>query len=257
MSWKSLNQSVHKVAITGATSATAMWMARVFFENGIRTHALCSQQESFYSGLKKERLQWLKTIAHVHFDLRAERNDLSSWIRENKPSIWIHHHHLMKDYKSQNYNYEEALKEGIEPLDSIFKSLQPSCQGIIYTGSYFESGEGGKEAQPASPYGQSKTVVGEELKSRAKTLSLPFSKIILPDCVGPLENSERFIPKLLQAALAGETFQLFAPKQIADHLPLEAVGRVYFEEATNLLNQVEKTRKPSGWIAPLETGPKK
>jgi UDP-glucose 4-epimerase len=236
----------NKVAITGATSATALWIARAFSLKGWNTLALCSRAEESYSGIKKERLKWLKTQAQVSFDVRAETDGFADWIKINKPAIWVHHHHLVENYKGSDYDYTRSRKEGVAPLIKLVEALKENnCRGIILTGSYFEPGEKGANN---TPYGKSKAEVSKALESLTSALKIRFSKIVIPDPVGPLENEERFLPQFLKAIRENRGFNLTTPDLIADHISMEELGKIYEEAGRDLLVSKGKVSRPSGWV---------
>ncbi len=240
----------NKVAITGATSATALWITRVFSLKGWNTSALCSRLEDSYSGIKKERIRWLKTLAQVSFDVRSETDGFARWIKINKPGIWVHHHHLVENYKSPNYDYARSLKEGVAPLVKLVEALKENnCRGIILTGSYFEPGEQGSNN---TPYAKSKTEVSEALKHLADALKIRFSKIVVPDPVGPLENEDRFLPQFFKALKEERKFNLTTPDLVADHIPMSDLGKIYEEAARDLLTSKGKVIRPSGWVGPYK-----
>jgi len=236
----------NKVAITGATSATALWIARAFSRKEWNTFALCSKHEDAYSGQKKERLKWLKTQAAVTFDIRAETNGFTNWVKINKPSIWVHHHHLVENYKSPNYDYVRSLKEGVAPLVKLVAALKENnCRGIILTGTYFEPDE---KSSSNTPYGKSKSEVSEALKHLTSALKIRFSKIIIPDPVGPLENEDRFLPQFINAFKENRKFNLSTPELVADHISMNELGKIYEQAARDLLASKGKVIRPSGWV---------
>lgn len=235
-----------KVAITGGTSATAVWIARAFSLKGWQTFGLCSRPENFYSGLKKERIMWLKTQSSVSFNIRSENDDFIPWVKANKPAIWVHHHHLVENYNKPNYDYERSLREGVAPLMKLVSTLKENnCRGIILTGSYFEPGE---KASNDTTYGKSKAEVSKALTHLAKAHQIRFSKIVVPDPVGPLENEDRFLPQFIKAFKENRKFNLTTPSLIADHISMVELGKIYEQTAHDLLVSKGLVIKPSGWV---------
>jgi UDP-glucose 4-epimerase len=239
-----------KVAVTGASSASGIWIGKSFQDKNWEVHALCSQTENTYTGLKARRIAWLKKISQVSFALRAEKDTLAPWILANKPTIWIHHHHHMENYRTPEFNLAQARREGIPPLKAIVTALREvDCKGIIYSGSFFEPGEGGDQNFGiSSSYSLSKKEVGKELEKIAAAVGIPFSKIVIPDPTGPLESIDRFLPMALNAAKNGVTFELRSPDSISDHIALQDLAEVYVGVAEKLLIGIQDTYRPSGEI---------
>jgi UDP-glucose 4-epimerase len=241
------------LGLSGASSFTGIWIAREFASRGWQVHGLLSQSgASKYEGLKKVRLDQLMSTAQVHFGVRAEDETMTSWISKNRPEIWIHHHHFMDNFRGADYDEKKAFETGVRPLESLVKALKSSgCKGIIFSGSYFEPGEGGAASAEVvrTPYARSKKLVWEELAKLCKTHHLPLSKIVIPNPIGPFENEDRVIPILIKRSIDGSALQLFAPDSLSDNLPIWSLAHVYADIAEGLLKGEEKIVRPSGWVA--------
>jgi UDP-glucose 4-epimerase len=184
------------VAISGASSFTGIWIARAFHERGYSVHALLSSQEGSYTDIKAVRVRFLQQHATLHHNVRAENGSMATWIEKNSPSLWIHHHHFMENFRNKDYDLTQAEAVGIEPLLKIVDALaKASCAGMIYSGTYFEPGEGGQaEDAPATPYAISKKKVWKHLLNETQKASLPISKVVIANPIGPFENEDRMIP---------------------------------------------------------------
>lgn len=247
------------IAITGASSFTGFWIARSFAESGYRVYALCSRYGEEYHGLSATRLRLLKAHAEIHFGLRAEADLLVDWISSFMPDIWIHHHHFMEEFRSPNYDVERSRQIGLYPLEKIVKALAKSkTRGILYSGTYFEVGEGGKSPSEAvTPYAMTKTEVGQRLQEITTALGLPLSKIVIPNPVGPLENADRLIPYLLDSARRRSLVVLRSPQALMDVIPIRVLARQYVSTVEQLVAGEAKTIRPSGWVGSVESWVKK
>lgn len=238
------------VAITGASSFTGLWICQAFQAQGWKTHALLSLSgEKDYLGLKGMRVKSLKQDVPVYFGVRAENNSMVQWINQHKPSIWVHHHHWMENFRSPSYDSARALQIGLEPLSELVKTLsQSGCQGIIYSGTFFEPEEGGSDRKGApTPYAISKKVIWEHFHELATAYQIPISKIVIPDPVGPFENSDRMIPQLLKSSQNNSTFLLRSPNSAGDHIPVKILSESYVKCAEKLLLKEALIYRPSGW----------
>lgn len=251
---RSMNQK--SVGLSGASSFTGIWIAREFASRGWQVHGLLSQADlAKYDGLKKIRVEQLSQSAKLHWGVRAEDGaqgtSMAEWISSMRPEIWIHHHHFMDNFRSADYDEKEAFDTGIRPLEGLVKALQASgCLGIIFSGSYFEPGEGGDRSADIArtPYARSKKLVWDELSKLCKAHRVPLSKVVIPNPIGPFENEDRVIPILIKRSIEGAPLQLFAPDSLSDNLPVWALARVYADVAEKLLMGVEKLARPSGWV---------
>jgi UDP-glucose 4-epimerase len=240
-----------RVIITGASSFTGVWISRAFNLAGWDVHSFCARAETAYQGLVAERVKLLRDFSTVHFEMQSESKEFLQKIENVMPHIFVYHHHYMTDYGSENYNLSLALKVGLTPLPEIMKSLKMiATSGIIFSSSYFENFD-----PKVSPYGESKRIIGKEIESLSSKLEIPFSKIIIPNPVGPLENEDRFIPQLLKAARNKEDFKLTAPTKKANHVPVSFLAEGYTLLAKRLIEDKEKSFnwEPLGWEGTYES----
>lgn len=230
------------MAITGATSATALWIASAFSKAGWQVHSLCSLSEKDYSDQRKERLRWLREFSQVHFELRSAHAKIQ-WVKCYNPDIFVFHHHHMEQYRQPGFDHRKAVLDGVEKAaELIFELKRGSCRGLLYSASYFELNGS------TSPYTQSKVQVGTFLKESALVHELPFSKIYVPDAFGPFENEDRFIPLVLRAARLGIPFELKNPTYVGNHMTMHELAEVYVTAATAILEGERVDFFPRGWI---------
>ena len=238
------------VAITGASSFTGFWICRAFLAAGWNVHGLCARPKIAYSGLKALRISELEKNIQLHFALLAQEGLLSSWIKDYRPGVWVHHHHFMENFRSKYYDLNNALRIGIQPLPDLLASLkQVNCLGIIYSGTYYEPNEGGQAAnEQITPYAKSKYEVWNALRLGAAAIDLQCSKIVIANPIGPLENNDRLIPQLLKAAKAKQPFRLLFPKNITDNIPVTTLAESYVKIAGKLIDGRSEIIRPSGWV---------
>ena len=239
------------VAISGASSFTALWIARALQANGWRVHALCHRRRDAYTGVRALRIGLLREWSEVHFDLRAEDGGLARWVRRHRPAVWIHHHHWMEAFRSPAYDVGQAKKVGLDPLPELVTALaHERAAGIVHSGTFFEPGEGGNPpATPSTPYARSKREVWEALAQQAGAAGLRASKVVIPNPIGPLENEDRLVPSLVRSSLQGMRFTLGAPDSVSDYLPVNVLAGVYVTTARELLAGRAQIRRPSGLLA--------
>lgn len=234
-----------KIGISGVTSFTGSWIAREFSRRGHTVFGLCSSCKDQYPGLIQARIQKLLANVELIENIKVETGQMAQWIGESQIEIWIHHHHYMKDFRKPNYDYSAFEKICIDPLSDIFESLKKcKARGIIYSGSYFEPGEGGEIRPPPTPYAASKLQVWNELQKSG----LPVSKIVIPNPIGSFENPDRLIPQMIEAAKSNQVLEIQTPHFINDHLPVEILASEYVDAAERLKAKEQTIRRPSGWI---------
>ncbi len=242
-----------KVAITGATSFIGVWLIRECVKQGWKVFAHLRKPPHEYSGLKRTRLDFLKDLPAesvewvVGFEADAQDPErrFETWILKNPGCYWIHHHHFMDDFRSPDYQVDRARQVGLAPLPGIVRALSAAeCPGVIYTGSYFEPGEGGpvqiSSGQVPTPYAQSKRWVWDALQENGEKEGLLLSKCVIPNPFGPMENEDRLIPQLILKARQKQTLQVSSPQAVGDQLPIQNLVQVY----AGLLEALHTDRRP-------------
>lgn len=240
-----------KVAITAASSFTGLWILEAFASGGFKTAGLSSRASSQGGDLSSRRLQRAEQACTIHYNIESSSGSMEKWIREHKPHIWVHHHHFMENFRSPQYDLQKAFEVGVKPVGAIVAALsEGGCKGIIYSGSYFEPGEGGDRAPfNRTPYSESKKRVWEELGVHCAKFGIPLSKVVIPNPIGPFENEDRLIPFLLQAASKGTAFKVTQPEATSDNIPWYALAETYVEAAQDLLQGKARVVRPSGKVS--------
>jgi hypothetical protein len=160
----------------------------------------------------------------------------------------------MDDFRSPSYDVVRADAIGLSPLDQMVAALAAcDCKGVIYSGTYFEPGEGGHDdSYAATPYAQSKRRVWLRLQELCRQLGLALSRVVIPSPTGPLENSDRFVPSLLRLARDDQPLTLRSPQSVADNLPVQTLAEEYVRIADCLLAGEPCTSRPSGLVCTVE-----
>lgn len=238
------------VGISGASSFTGYWIAKILSEKGCQVSSLFSRARNEYQGLRAERVQ--NAAGEPFFKIDATRGDIRRWIKEFRPQIWIHHYHWMQNFRSADYDLVRAREIALDPLPGIVSQLVESgCQGIIYSGTYCEPGEGGNQ-NSRLPYAHSKKEVWERLAELCRDQGMPLSKVVIPNPVGPLEDSERLTPALLAAAVHRTDFSVRTPDAKMDFIPIREIGEIYAKLSRDLVRGHSAIVRPSGWVGSVE-----
>jgi len=240
-----------KIALSAASSFTGFWIARTLRKQGWEVLPLSSSAPGTGEGLRGLRMKLLEKDFRVQFGVASHDGSMVRWIHSNKPEIWVHHHHFMEEFRSPQYDTARAIEVGIKPLSEIVHALvEGGCRGIVYSGSYFEPGEGGAQT-PAerTPYARSKKMVWDELSRQAGAAGIPLSKVVIPNPVGPFENVDRLIPILIQSSLMSSVFKVTQPASTSDNIPWHILADVYAEAIQNLSKGNGKIFRPSGRVS--------
>ena len=247
-----------QIAISGVSSFTALWIANALADyretalSPFLVQGLMTKQLSQYQGLKARRLRRLDARVTVHDNIQSQDGTMARWIRTHRPAIWIHHHHHMQNYRLPSYDLVEARAIGINPLGEIIEALKTSgCRGVIYSGSHFEPEERGQGKSPTS-YAESKTEAWNCLKSHCIGQNLPLTKIVIPNPVGPFENADRMIPRLLSCAETGVSFNLNNGNSVSEFISVKDLADLYVSTALAMLSpKYSEVAPPTNILRPL------
>ena len=219
--------------VAGASSFTGMAILERLHMRGWKPIGLTRAGANETSGIKKWRLERLKAKGiDIIEGVRSEDGTMAEWVLKHSPKYWIHHFHMMDRFRSPDYDVQTALATGLHPLERLVKALaQSGCRGVVYSGSYFEPGEGGQSISAGvTPYAETKRQIWLTLKELVDRSQMPLAKVVIPNPIGPGENPDRLIPLLVQKSGFGggnETLELKAPSATAENLPVQLLAEVY------------------------------
>jgi UDP-glucose 4-epimerase len=243
-----------RAVISGGTSYTAACIAQAFARHGHDVVALCRGELGAYSGLRRLRLERMRTAGvTIHGGLDAENGAMAGWLALRRLDVWIHHHHPMEDFRAPTYDTVRARAVALDPLDGIFGALGAAgAKAVLLSGTYFEPGEGGRPASaPATPYAALKGELSAAVAARAAAAGLAFGKVVIGAPTGALENEDRLTPQLIRAAERRVPFALRAPESVMDMIPGETLAEIYVEAARERLDACSREPRvwrPSGWV---------
>ena len=246
-----------KVLLTGATSFTGHHIARAFRAAGYQVIATLTEKKSeprdAVSAQRLERARVDHWIEEAAFGTPAFVDS----IKLHRPQILINHGASIKGYRDPSFDYLKCVSTSLFEARTVMKTLRESgCKSFLHSGSIFEPDEGTLKAGTAgsseaiSIYGTSKNLVWQGLRFFAHEASLPISKIVIANPVGPFENPDRLIPIFVSEWKSGKVPVLKTPKLVRDNIPASWLANVYLEEAERALNSAHpesRVRRPRGY----------
>jgi len=232
--------------LTGATSFTGAYIAKLLLENAFEVYAPLRLKADEYKGLKAERLSLLpeaKIIAPC--DISSEA--LIAEINKLKPTIFINHGGHIENYRSEDFDFLKHLEVNLKHVKALIKSLkQNGCKLFIHSGSAFEPGgspsgrgilEGSYSLYGISPYGVAKKMVWDMLAFWCNKEGLNAVKIIIPNPYGHLENEDRLLPIFAASIKSGKPVQLSNASDVRNNIRGEKLAEYYLEACNLALNE--------------------
>lgn len=237
-----------KVLLTGVSSFTGCHIGRALVENGFDVCGTLTRLSPDYSGnaLIQTRLEYSK-LKNFVYEAPFGSKAFVRGIKEFSPEILISHGAPIHGYRSPDFDQESAYQRAVFNLDETVACFKNSGgRKMIYSGTVFEPIDG---ADALSPYGQMKKRVSDALEQTCETYGIVFSKVYIPNPVGPFENEDRLIPIFVKKWKNKEKPLLSAPRLVWDNLPANWLAEVYADES---LSPSARERRPSGYKISLE-----
>lgn len=231
------------IIFTGSSSFTGMWFIEELSKAGHSVTATFLRPFDKYLGIKKERLEKVKSSAFSLIDNCPFGSESFFELIESK-SHWdllCHHAADVTNYKNLDFDYIEAVRKNTNNIDKVLKKLQEKgCNKVLLTGSVFEQREGigSDELRAVSPYGLSKGLTADIFKYYCNIRNINLGKFVIPNPFGPYEE-DKFTSFLIKNWFNGKIAPIGYPDYIRDniHVSLLALSYVNFSQNLNLSYQ--------------------
>lgn len=242
-----------KILFTGASSFTGYWFIKELTEAGHEIKAIFTHDSlESYQGIRHDRVFEVLKYCEPIWNCRFGDEKFFKVITENNFDVFCHHAAFMNDYKSQDFNFIEALKANTININNILNSLkEKGCNSIILTGSVFEydEGIGEKPLKAFSPYGLSKGLTHNVFQYFTDYHKIKYGKFVIPNPFGPYEDP-RFTTFLINQWKEKKIPVIRTPKYVRDniHVSLLAKTYLYFVEKVFNSNEAMLRINPSGYV---------
>jgi len=241
-----------RVLLTGASSFTGFWFARVLAEAGHEVVApLRGAMGSYTAGVRAARVAALPDHAHIVWDCPFGSPAFLDLVAAGPWDVFGHHAAQVGDYRSADFDVAGALAANTHQLPAVLRGLMAqNLRAMVLTGSVFEPNEGaGDGGLPAfSPYGVSKAVTGEVVRYWCEVLGLHLARFVIPNPFGPYEEP-RFTDYLAKSWIAGETPEVRTPLYVRDNIHVRLLAGAYRVLCESVVRGERIARmNPSGYV---------
>lgn len=240
-----------RIVFTGASSFTGYWFVKELAAAGHEVVATFRKSASEYSDVRRRRVAGLQTLCRPVYGAAFGTPEFLELIRSGRFDLLCHHAADVTNYKSADFNANEALAANTRNLNAVLTTLKQSGgRGVVLTGSVFENDEGaGSEGLPAfSPYGLSKALTFQSFRYYARAVGLPLGKFVIPNPFGPLEEP-RFTAYLVKNWLAGKTPGVETPAYVRDNIHVSLLAKAYAQFASRVPGAAHTLKlNPSGYV---------
>jgi UDP-glucose 4-epimerase len=237
-----------KILLTGATSFTGLWFARELAGAGHQVVATVRSES--YEGVRGRRFEELKKVSSIEPNVSFGSKSFLEMLESGKFELICHHAAEMNDYRSPDFDHMAATASNTNNLRRVLDVFQGGVgQGVVLTGSVFESNEGLGDSGAFNPYGLSKTMTYEIFRYFCEQKKLKLGKFVIANPFGPYEE-ERFTHYLVKTWASGQTPHVKVPEYVRDNVHVSLLSRCYrkFIESVPSQSQFLSKLNPSGYV---------
>lgn len=240
-----------KILLTGASSFTGMWFAKVLRQTGHDVVVTLRSELSAYADGRGARVEGIKDAGATVVDQCSFGDERFVALLQEGFDIICHHGAQVTNYKSLDFDVSGAVQDNTRNARTVFETaIQHGVKAFVATGSVFEQDEGlGASPRRAfSPYGLSKGLSWQVLRYWGAVSNLPTHKFVIPNPFGPHEEP-RFCAYLLGKWSKGEVAHVGTPSYTRDNIHVSLLAAAYVDFVERAAGgAAEEHCAPSGYI---------
>ncbi len=218
-----------RILLTGASSFTGLWFARMLSEAG-HTVIAAMRSSGYEDPLRKTRVERVVQYAELVAEAPFGGETFADLIAHRGPfDVLCHHGAEAAGHKRPDFDVDGAVRANTWRMDETLAAFKAAGGSrLVITGSVFEQDEGRGEAplRAFSPYGLSKTLTSRAFGEGAERAGLEFVKFVIPNPFGPFE-AQTFQRFVMTAWREGRVPRVTHPFYERDNVPVGLLARVY------------------------------
>jgi len=207
------------IAITGASGFIGSSLLKQALKQGHRVAVISNNQSNKY------RLEGVSGYELITYNNNFNEADTIKRLKEFEPDLLIHS--AWKGVSSQDRNQATQFDNIDMTLNSIKLATESKCSGWMGIGSHAEYGTHNQatnescQTQPTTIYGKVKLASFWAAQAYCQANNLDFSWVRLYDPYGPFDNTNWFIPYLINTMHSGQIANLTKCEQKWDYLYID------------------------------------
>lgn len=239
-----------RILLTGVSSFTGCWFAKVLHERGYQVVCPVPREKKFYDDLKKERLDYLPPGVQVVFNCPFGSSLFIDLLANQFDLLCLHGSYVL-GYGKDTFLYSEAIRQNLFRVEDVLgKSLEFGVKGVVWTSSVFENAIELKIKNPQPPpwyrYALSKKISGISLKHLCWESGIEFGRFVISNPFGPLQD-RKLGHHLARNFLEKNAFELKTPHYVRDMIHVRHLASAYHKMVDSFF-----TPKPLSYLDPCE-----
>jgi UDP-glucose 4-epimerase len=220
-----------RVLLTGVSSFTGYWFAKVLSEYGYSICCPLPREERQYEGLKKERLDSLPQEVEVVYDSPFGSSGFLGLLDSRIDALCLHGSYV-SGYNQSDFSASEAIRQNLYNAEAVLAKAKTSgCSRVIWTSSVFEDAVELDDSKLGTypvwyRYALSKKLSGLAFRSLCFESDIGFSRFVITNPFGPLED-----PKLCRlmanAVIQQKVFEVRTPHYVRDMIHVRHLAEAY------------------------------
>ena len=221
------------IIFTGGSSFTGYHFIKQLNQNKIKAIVLFSFSRKDVNKFNKNKIKRINYVIKNNtcfFEcIYGSKKFLNILNKFDQIDIFCHHFAYTKDYNNNNFKFAESIKVNTNNIDKVISILkQKKLKKLIYSGSYFEPNYYKKFNGNLNLYGLSKYLTSRILEIICKKNLINFSKFIISNPFGELEDENRLTTLIANSWKKNEVFNMRSPYYIRDYIPVSVLRKLYF-----------------------------
>lgn len=239
------------VLLTGGSSFTGAWFARVLAEQGHRVTAALQRLAVDYPALERRRIAMLVESGVTLVEGVSYGNAAMTALLQCGFDRICFHGADVRNYRSPDFDLDRAVAVNTAGIEEACRlAVAARTRRLIWTGTVFEpeAALGDQVDEAITPYGLSKWLSWQVAERAARQAGLAIGKFIVANPFGPLEQ-ERFCTYLVRQWAAGEVPEVRTPDYLRDNIPITQLARAYADfVALDPIDSAAAFCGPSGFV---------
>ncbi|MFX4221940.1 MAG: NAD-dependent epimerase/dehydratase family protein [Thalassobaculum sp.] len=241
-----------KILMTGVSSFTGFWFARVLAERGHEVVAPLRRNPEEYRDVRARRLLEIGRAVDVIPSAPFGSDRFLDLVAADRFDLLALHGAEVGGYSEPDFDVAAAVAANTFNARRVLAAFgNAGGKAVIATGSYFEPDEGNRAPSETcfSPYGLSKSLTYRTFEFWCRHIGIPIGKFVIPNPFGAYQEA-RLVDYLVRNWRENRAATINKPDYVRDNVHVGPLARVYAEfcEAKTEGHAVIDRTAPSGYV---------